>query len=118
MMRPVGKLQGWGCSWGSYPWMSALVLAVGWVVVGSAWGSSFPDLQVLSATPEEGAPLPPAPLSQPHPGPDPHHHTQGTRHHPTNAAPASIYHFPGHASLRGGHGESRLSIYPSILPSG
>uniref|UniRef100_A0A8C8C131 Laminin G domain-containing protein n=1 Tax=Oncorhynchus tshawytscha TaxID=74940 RepID=A0A8C8C131_ONCTS len=103
MMRPVGKLQGWGCSWGSYPWMSALVLAVGWVVVGSAWGSSFADLQVLSATPDEGAPLPLAPLSQPHPGPDPHHHTQGTRHHPTNAAPASIYHFPGHASLRGGH---------------
>ncbi|KAK6297751.1 hypothetical protein J4Q44_G00323340 [Coregonus suidteri] len=103
MLRPVGKLQGWGCSWGSYPWMNALVLAVGWVVVGSAWGSSSPDLQVLSAMPEGRVPLPPAPISQPHPGPDPHLHTQGTSHHPANAAPASIYHSPGPASLRGGH---------------
>ncbi|XP_064781070.1 neurexin-3b-beta-like isoform X6 [Oncorhynchus masou masou] len=95
--------QGWGWSWRSYPWMSALILATGWLVVGSAWGSSSPDLQVLSATPGEGVPLPPAPLSQPHPGPDPHHHTQGARHHPPNTPSASIYRTAGPALLRGGH---------------
>lgn len=117
-MLLVGMPRSWGWSWGSYPWMSALVLATGWVVVGSAWGSSSPDLQVLSATPGEGVPLPPAPLSQPHPGPDPHHHTQGARHHPPNTPSASIYRSAGPALLRGGHGKSLLSILLYLYPAG
>lgn len=87
-------------------WM--LLLAVGWMVLGSAWGpssssSSSSDLHLLSPTP--GAPLPPA-----LPRPD---HSQGPRHH---QPPVSIYRSP--ASLRAGHGESRHLFFasPSFLP--
>lgn len=92
-------------------WM--LLLAVGWMMLGSAWGSSSSsssssDLHLLSPTP--GAPLPPA-----LPRPD---RSQGPRHH---QPPVSIYRSP--ASLRAGHGESchlfRLSLLslPSFPPS-
>lgn len=88
-------------------WM--LLLAVGWMVLGSAWGSSSSsssssDLHLLSPTP--GAPLPPA-----LPRPD---HSQGPRHH---QPPVSIYRSP--ASLRAGHGESChfFSPLPPFSPS-
>ncbi|XP_018550268.1 neurexin-3b-beta isoform X2 [Lates calcarifer] len=73
-------------------WM--LPLAVGWMVLGSAWGSSSSsssDLHLLSPTP--GAPLPPA-----LPRPDHLQGPQGPRHH---QPPVSIYRSP--ASLRAGH---------------
>ncbi|XP_034435227.1 neurexin 3b isoform X16 [Hippoglossus hippoglossus] len=81
-MLPKGKLL----------WM--LPLAAGWMVLGSAWGSSSSsssDLHLLSPT--SGAPLPPALHRPDHPqGP------QGPRHH---QPPVSIYRSP--ASLRAGH---------------
>ncbi|KAJ8009275.1 hypothetical protein DPEC_G00087210 [Dallia pectoralis] len=86
-------------AWGSYPWISALVLAMGWVVMGSL----SPDLQILYATQGEGVPVPPAPLSEPQSGPHPDQHTPGGRHHSAHAPPISIHRSPGPASLRGGH---------------
>ncbi|XP_035000216.1 neurexin-3b-beta isoform X15 [Hippoglossus stenolepis] len=81
-MLPKGKLL----------WM--LPLAAGWMVLGSAWGSSSSsssDLHLLSPT--SGAPLPPALHRPDHPqGP------QGPRHHQPSV---SIYRSP--ASLRAGH---------------
>lgn len=88
-------------------WM--LLLAVGCIVLGSAWGSSSSsssssDLHLLSPTP--GAPLPPALPRPDHPqGP------QGPRHH---QPPVSIYRSP--ASLRAGHGESRHRLLLLPLP--
>lgn len=88
-MLPKGKPQE-----GQLIWM--LLLAVGWMVLGSAWGSSSSssDLHLLSPTP--GAPQPPA-----LPRPDHAQGPQGPRHH---QPPVSIYRSP--ASLRAGHGES------------
>ncbi|XP_075993502.1 neurexin-3b-beta-like [Genypterus blacodes] len=85
-MRPKAKPQE-----GRLFWM--LLPAVGWMVLGSAWGSSSSssDLRLLSPTP--GAPLPPAP-----PRPDQLQAPQVPRHHPPLV---SIYRSP--ASLRGGH---------------
>ncbi|TMS12511.1 Neurexin-3b-beta [Larimichthys crocea] len=77
---------------GQLYWM--LPLAVGWMLLGSAWGSSSSsssssDLHLLSPTP--GAPVPPA-------LPRPDHGPLGPRHH---QPPVSIYRSP--ASLRAGH---------------
>ncbi|TDH00181.1 hypothetical protein EPR50_G00185760 [Perca flavescens] len=84
-------------------WM--LLLAVGWMVLASAWGSSS-DLHLLSPTP--GVPVPPALARPDHPqGP------QGPRHH---QPPVSIYRSP--ASLRAGHGESRHHLSHPPPPSG
>lgn len=78
---------------GQMIWM--FFLAVEWMVLGSAWGSSLSsDLQLLSPTP--GAPLPPA-LSQAEHAHGPH----GPRH---PQPPVSIYRSP--ASLRAGHSKS------------
>lgn len=87
---------------GQMIWM--FLLAVEWMVVGSAWGSSSSsDLQLLSPTP--GAPLPPA-LSQPdHP-----HGPHGPRH---PQPPVSIYRSP--ASLRAGHSKSVLLLRLCLL---
>ncbi|TKS75878.1 Neurexin-3b-beta Neurexin IIIb-beta [Collichthys lucidus] len=87
-MLPKGKPQE-----GQLYWM--LPLAVGWMLLGSAWGSSSSssssssDLHLLSPTP--GAPVPPA-------LPRPDHGPLGPRHH---QPPVSIYRSP--ASLRAGH---------------
>lgn len=68
-----------------------LLLAVGWMVLGSARGSSSSsDLHLLSSTSD--APLPPA-LPRPR-------HPQGPQH---NLPPVSVHRSP--ASLRAGHGE-------------
>ncbi|XP_035473768.2 neurexin-3b-beta isoform X3 [Scophthalmus maximus] len=87
-MLPKGKPQE-----GQLFWM--LPLAVGWMVLGCAWGSSSSssssDLHLLSPT--SGAPLPPA-----LPRPDHLQGPQGPRHH---QPPVSIYRSP--ASLRAGH---------------
>lgn len=84
-------------------WM--FLLAVEWMVLGSAWGSSSSsDLQLLSPTPE--APLPPA-----LPQPDYFHGPHGSRH---PQPPVSIYRSP--ASLRAGHSKSTLFLSLCILP--
>lgn len=89
-MLPKEKLQD-----GQVIWM--FLLAVEWLLWGSAWGSSASsDLHLLSPTPE--APLPPA-LRQPGSFHSPH----GPRH-PQPAA--SVYRSP--ASLRAGHSKSSL----------
>lgn len=83
-----------------------LLLAVEWMVLRSAWGSSSSssDLHLLSPTP--GAPLPPAMPRPDHPQ-GPH----GPRHH---QPPLSIYRSP--ASLRAGHGELRHhAFFPLFL---
>lgn len=89
---------------GQLYWM--LPLAVGWMLLGSAWGSSSSsssssDLHLLSPTP--GAPVPPA-------LPRPDHGPLGPRHH---QPPVSIYRSP--ASLRAGHGESCHHLFTSRL---
>lgn len=85
-------------------WM--FLLAVGWMVLGSAWGSSSSssDLHLLSPTP--GAPQPPA-----LPRPD---HAQGPRGPKHHQPPVSIYRSP--ASLRAGHGESCHHLFPLPVP--
>lgn len=84
---------------GQLLWM--LFLAVEWMVLGSAWGSSSSssDLHLLSPTP--GGPLPRA-LPRPDHPQGPH----GPRHHQPLV---SIYRSP--ASLRAGHGEFYQHVY-------
>lgn len=80
---------------GQMIWM--FLLAVEWMVLGSAWGSSSSsDFQLLSPTP--GAPLPPA-----LPQPDYSHGPHGPRH---PQPPVSVYRSP--ASLRAGHSKCCL----------
>lgn len=89
-MLPKGKPQE-----GQLIWM--LLLAAGWMVLGSARGSSSSSSDLHLLSPTSGAPPPPALPRPNHPqGP------QGPRHH---QPPVSIYRSP--ASLRAGHGESR-----------
>lgn len=96
-MLPKEKLQD-----GQMIWM--FLLAVEWMVLGSAWGSSSSsDLQLLSPTPE--APLPPA---LPHP--DYFHGPHGPRH---PQPPVSIYRSP--ASLRAGHSKSTLFFFFELV---
>lgn len=95
-MLPKEKSQG-----GRMVWM--FLLAVEWMVLGSAWGSSSSaDLQLLSPTLE--APLPPA-----LPQPDHFHGPRGPRH---PQPPVSIYRSP--ASLRAGHSKSSFSIFQVV----
>ncbi|XP_014869946.1 neurexin-3b-beta-like isoform X2 [Poecilia latipinna] len=83
-MLPEGKPQE-----GQLFWM--LLLAVGWMTLGSAWGSLSPDLHLLSPT--SGAPVAPALPRPDHPrGP------QGPRHH---QPPVPIHRSP--MGLRAGH---------------
>uniref|UniRef100_A0A3Q1F134 Neurexin 3b n=1 Tax=Acanthochromis polyacanthus TaxID=80966 RepID=A0A3Q1F134_9TELE len=85
-MLPKGKPQE-----GQLFWM--LPLALGWMALGSALGSSSSSSDLHLLSPTSGAPLPPALPRPDHPqGP------QGPRHH---QPPVSIYRSP--ASLRAGH---------------
>ncbi|MED6232902.1 hypothetical protein ATANTOWER_004036 [Ataeniobius toweri] len=88
-MLPKGKPQE-----GQLFWM--LLLVVGWMMLGPAWGSLSSDLHLLSPT--SGAPVPPALPRADHP-----HGPQGPRHHqPMHRSPTG---------LRAGHGESLSKIY-------